>query len=86
MGRRLAKHLEREGAPLMAFIDIDPGKIGRQRRGKPIVGPEQLRTQLEAAKRPVVLAAVSSRGVRALIRDRLNGMGLREGIDWWAVA
>ena len=86
MGRRLAKHLEREGAPLMAFIDIDPGKIGRQRRGKPIVGPEQLRTQLEAAKRPVVLAAVSSRGARALIRERLNGMGLREGVDWWAVA
>jgi hypothetical protein len=29
---------------------------------------------------------VRSRGARALIRERLNGMGLREGADWWAVA
>jgi glycosyltransferase involved in cell wall biosynthesis len=86
MGRRLAKHLEREGAPLSAFIDIDPKKIGRERRGKTIAGPDDLRTYLDAADRPVVLAAVSSRGARALIRERLNGMGLREGLDWWAVA
>jgi glycosyltransferase involved in cell wall biosynthesis len=86
MGRRLSKHLERGGAPLTAFIDIDPGKIGRERRGRPIVSPEELRNQLEAAERLVVLAAVSSRGARALIRERLNGMGLREGSDWWAVA
>jgi glycosyltransferase involved in cell wall biosynthesis len=86
MGRRLAKHLDREGAPLVAFIDIDPGKIGRERRGKPIVGPEDLRNQLDADERLVVLAAVRSRGARALIRERLNGMGLREGADWWAVA
>jgi glycosyltransferase involved in cell wall biosynthesis len=86
MGRRLSKHLERQGAPLTAFIDIDPKKIGRERRGKPIVGPEELRAYLGAAVRPVVLAAVSSRGARALIRERLNGLGLREGLDWWAVA
>jgi glycosyltransferase involved in cell wall biosynthesis len=86
MGRRLAKHLDREGAPLVAFIDIDPGKIGRERRGKPIVGPEDLRNQLDASERLVVLAAVRSRGARALIRERLNGMGLRAGADWWAVA
>jgi glycosyltransferase involved in cell wall biosynthesis len=85
MGRRLSKHLDREGAPLTAFIDIDPGKIGRQRRGKPILSPDDLRSQLEAATRPVVLAAVSSRGARAIIRERLNGMGLREGVEWWAV-
>jgi glycosyltransferase involved in cell wall biosynthesis len=86
MGRRLSKHLEREGAPLTAFIDIDPGKIGRTRRGKPIASVDDLRSLLEAAERPVVLAAVRSRGARALIRERLNGMGLREGVDWWAVA
>lgn len=86
MGRRLSKHLEREGAPLVAFIDIDPGKIGRERRGCPIVGPEDLRAWLEKYQHPVVLASVSSRGARALIRERLNQMGLREGVDWWAVA
>jgi glycosyltransferase involved in cell wall biosynthesis len=86
MGRRLSKHLERQGAPLTAFIDIDPGKIGRERRGRPIVSADNLRSLLEAAERSIVLAAVSSRGARALIRERLNGMGLREGVDWWAVA
>lgn len=86
MGRRLAKHLEREGAPLRAFVDIDPGKIGRQRRNRPIIGPDDLRPWLEKTHNPVVLAAVSSRGARQLIRERLTGMGLREGIDWWAVA
>ncbi|RPI80932.1 MAG: glycosyltransferase, partial [Chloroflexi bacterium] len=31
-GRRLSKHLLREGAPLRAFVDIDPRKIGNTRR------------------------------------------------------
>jgi glycosyltransferase involved in cell wall biosynthesis len=86
MGRRLSKHLEREGAPLTAFIDIDPGKIGRERRGCPIISPEYLPPWLENYQHPAVLASVSSRGAQELIRERLNGMGLREGIDWWAVA
>jgi glycosyltransferase involved in cell wall biosynthesis len=86
MGRRLSKHLDREGAPLAAFVDIDPKKIGRKRREKPIIAPEDLSGWLEGYERPVVLAAVSSRGARALIRERLANMGLREAIDWWAVA
>ncbi|MFN2275016.1 MAG: glycosyltransferase [Anaerolineales bacterium] len=86
MGRRIAKHLDRAGAPLAAFIDIDPGKIGRQKRGKPVLPPESLPGELTGYRNPVVLAAVGSRGARALIRERLSGMGLREGLDWWAVA
>jgi glycosyltransferase involved in cell wall biosynthesis len=86
MGRRLAKHLDREGAALAAFVDIDPAKIGRERRGKPIIPPEDLRSWWERFESPVVLAAVSSRGARSLIRERLNGMGLREAMDWWAAA
>jgi glycosyltransferase involved in cell wall biosynthesis len=86
MGRRIAKHLDRAGAPLAAFIDIDPGKIGRQKRGKPVLPPEALPEELARHAYSVVLAAVGSRGARALIRERLSGMGLREGLDWWAVA
>jgi len=86
MGRRIAKHLDRAGAPLAAFIDIDPGKIGRQKRGRPVLPPEALPVELARHAQPVVLAAVGSRGARALIRERLSGMGLREGLDWWAVA
>ncbi|MFN2143732.1 MAG: glycosyltransferase [Anaerolineales bacterium] len=35
-GRRLSKHLQREELPLKAFVDVDPKKIGRTRRGKPL--------------------------------------------------
>ncbi len=86
MGRRIAKHLDREGAPLRAFIDIDPSKIGREKRGRPVYPPQDLPQLLAQHARPVVLAAVGSRGARGLIRERLSGMGLREGVDWWAVA
>jgi hypothetical protein len=33
-----------------------------------------------------VLAAVASRGARELIRTQLDGLGLREGADYWCVA
>jgi GT2 family glycosyltransferase len=86
MGRRISKHLQRKGAPIQAFIDVDPKKIGRELRGRPVYAREALPELLESPSKTVVLAAVSSRGARELIREHLNGLGLREGIDWWAVA
>jgi len=86
VGRRLSKHLLRHAIPLVAFIDIDPGKIGRLRRGLPVLPPEELPAWWERYQNPVVLAAVGARGARALIRGRLNAMGLSEGRDWWGVA
>ena len=86
MGRRLSKHLVREGASVLAFIDIDPAKIGGRRRGRPIHAPQDLPALLRAAPGAVVLAAVGARGARELIRAQLNEMGLVEGQDWWAVA
>lgn len=86
MGRRLSKHLLRQEAPLKAFVDIDPRKIGRTRRGLPILPPEELPDWWQKYPAPVVLAAVGARGARQLIRERLEGMGLIEGRDWWGVA
>jgi glycosyltransferase involved in cell wall biosynthesis len=86
MGRRLSKHLIREEAPVTAFVDIDPKKIGRTRRGRPIVPPEALAGELAAHRNAVVLAAVGARGARELIRERLEAFGLAEGEDWFAVA
>lgn len=86
MGRRLSKHLEREGARLVAFIDIDPKKIGSTRLGKPIIAVQDLLSWWRRFERPILLAAVGSRGARALIRDQLVDIGLSEGEDWWAVA
>jgi len=86
MGRRLSKHLLRGGAPLEAFIDIDAKKIGRTRRGKPIIAVDELPALWERLPRPVLLMAVGARGARGLIRSRLLSMGLTEAVDWWAVA
>ena len=86
MGRRLSKHLVRGGAPLRAFIDIDPAKIGRIRRGVPTFSVEELPALWTSLPRPVLLAAVGSRGARALIRGQLTDLGLVEAQDWWAVA
>ncbi len=86
MGRRISKHLERGGASLVAFVDIDPKKIGSVKRGVPIISADDLPAMLKQYKNPVVLAAVGSRGARELIRARLNEMGLVETQDYWAVA
>lgn len=86
MGRRLSKHLLRQGAPLSAFVDIDPHKIGRTKRGLPILPPDDLPGWWQHSTRPVVLAAVGARGARQLIRQQLTRFGLQEGRDWWSVA
>ena len=83
-GRRISKHLIRGGAEVEAFVDIDPEKIGGTLRGKLIVEFDELRGMMGPDM--VVLAAVGSRGARALIREQLNNMGLREGWNFWCVA
>ncbi|HKJ26167.1 MAG TPA: glycosyltransferase, partial [Anaerolineales bacterium] len=85
-GRRLSKHLIRAGVSLSAFVDIDPKKIGRTRRGRPIIASDSLLAHLEPFDNPAVLAAVGARGARELIRESLNQLGLEEGQDWWAAA
>jgi glycosyltransferase involved in cell wall biosynthesis len=86
MGRRLGKQLQRQGVALSAFVDIDPKKIGRTRRGKPIIAPEDLHDWWQRYKKPVILAAVGARRARGLIRKRLRAFGYVEGEDWWAAA
>lgn len=81
-GRRLAKHLIREGAQPSAIVDIDPRKVGRIVRNAPVIWPEQL----EDFPNAIVIAAVSSFGARQLIRQRLNQMGRTEGVDYFCAA
>jgi glycosyltransferase involved in cell wall biosynthesis len=86
MGRRLGKQLQRLDAPLTAFVDIDPRKIGSTRRGLPILSPPDLLRRWPNCSRPVLLVAVGTRGARPLIRQRLLESGLTEGEDWWFAA
>jgi len=83
-GRRISKHLLRDGAQVEAFVDIDREKIGSTLRGKPIIDFDELPSLVN--KDTVVLAAVGSRGARALIREQLEKIGLREGREFWCVA
>ncbi|MBP6965128.1 MAG: glycosyltransferase [Armatimonadetes bacterium] len=81
-GRRLTKHLVREGVQPVAVVDIDPRKIGRRLRGAPVIWPEQLAEHGDA----LVIAAVGSDGARELIRERLRGMGRVEVRDFICAA
>ncbi len=85
-GRRLAKHLQREGAALVAFLDVDPKKIGRHLRGLPIEEVERLPALLAGAGRAIVVTAVGSHRARGLIRARLADFGLAETRDYWCAA
>jgi GT2 family glycosyltransferase len=86
VGKQLSRLLLAQGAPLAAFIDIDPAKIGRTRRGLPVVAPQACLDLWRASPDPILLAAVGARGARALVREQINALGLVEGRDWWAVA
>jgi glycosyltransferase involved in cell wall biosynthesis len=85
-GRRLSKQLIRLAAPLVAFVDIDPRKIGRTRRDRPIIPPGDLPAWWQKYACPVVLVAVGARGARPLIRPRLDALALSEERDWWYAA
>jgi hypothetical protein len=86
VGRRLTKRLQRDRLPLVSFIDINPRKIGQMQRNLPIRSADELPELWKRYPNPVVLAAVGARGARAIIRSRLNGFHLQEGVDWWGVA
>ena len=85
-GRRLSKHLSREGLPLTAFIDVDPKKIGSTRRGKPIISQDELPSLWKQYHNPILLTAVRARKAQPLIRKNLSDLNLIEGKDWWAAA
>lgn len=85
-GRRLSKHLIRGGWTPVAFVDIYEGKIGKTLRSVPIVGVGDLPGIWKEWQRPLLLAAVASRGARALIRQELARLQLREGEDFLCVA
>ena len=86
IGRRLGKQLQHQDIPLVAFVDIDPRKIGKRRRGQPILAPDELPGFWKGCHNPALLAAVGTRGARNVIRSHLTHLGFQEGQDWWSAA
>lgn len=80
-GKDLARALEAEGAFAEDFADIDPKKLGRLARGRPIVPAERA---LEEGL--FVVVAVGTQGARAVVRDRLVAAGKVEGLDFVCAA
>ena len=73
-----------EGGEVVAFVDIDPRKIGNIVHGVPVLGPDELDDA--SYKGEVLLAAVGSRGARDLIREQATSFGWQEGEAFWCVA
>lgn len=85
-GRRLSKHLVREGVPVAGYIDVDPQKIGGTLRGKPIFSKDELQKVWADYNHPLLLTAVRARKARPLIRAALQELGFKEGNHWLAAA
>lgn len=82
VGKAFADALEAEGVRLLAFVDLDPRKIGQRTRGVPVLPPEGI----QAHRGALCVAAVGQPGARDDIRATLAGLGWREGPDFVAVA
>jgi glycosyltransferase involved in cell wall biosynthesis len=76
--RRHAAHLARYSIRVAAYVDVDPGKIGRLIAGVPVVSPDCL----AAFGGRIILSFVAKWGAREKTRDRLNAMGKVEGRDY----
>ena len=81
IGRKMATHLRRHGIDFEAYVDIDPRKIGRTVRDRPVQGPELLK-----GKRHFVLSCVGKRNARYLVRADLTALGYRERLDFLLAA
>lgn len=81
-GKNLTDCIRPHGLEVEAFVDISPRRIGGTARGRPVIRPEELtRVRGDAGGVPV-LAAVRSRGGRESVRDSLDGIGLRNWLDY----
>jgi len=76
-GKRLMRATEEHGLRASAWIDIDPAKVGRARRGAPVRSPETLEREVS-----FVVVAVGARGARDEVRAWLDARGWREGADY----
>ena len=81
VGKPLARRLARLGVPVDAFVDLNPRKIGLTIHGAPVIHPDEM----EPLRGAWLLAAVSARGQRDVVRNDLEARGFREGEDFLCV-
>lgn len=76
--RQRASKLTEYGIEILAYIDVDPNKIGHSVRGIPVISQEEI----EKFKGYLILPFVAKRGAREDIRKRLIELGKKEGTDF----
>ncbi len=79
--RQRAQLLLDHGFRPVAWIDIDPCKIGNAVQGVPVHPP----TWLDQPEKPFVLSYVTNHGARDIITAQLQGMGYQRGRDYLMV-
>jgi hypothetical protein len=82
VGKGFSRALAAEGMKVVAFVDLDPRKIGQSIHDAPVLAPHELDRVGDA----FVVAAVGQAGARADIRAALGAAGRKEGVDFVAVA
>jgi len=82
VGKAFALGLQNEAHDIVAFVDLDPRKIGQTIHGAPVIHP----SKIERYTGSYVGAAVGSKKARTEIRASLHAAGFREPEDFCAVA
>lgn len=88
-GKRLALGLIDAGTPVVAFVEVDPDKVGQTIHGAPVLSHEDIGRFARAGETrddALVIGAVGNDGARAEIRDALVAIGMVELDDFAMVA
>lgn len=78
LSRKNSSYLTALGVTPAGYIDIDPKKIAKTIGGLPVIPPEQVVTLAD----PFIISFVGNRGAHAWIRNFLQRLGKKEGIDF----
>jgi cellulose synthase/poly-beta-1,6-N-acetylglucosamine synthase-like glycosyltransferase len=82
VGKAFAKELVAQGGSLLAFVDLDPRKVGQEVHGVRVLRPEEAL----GLRGVFSVAAVGKSGGREEIREALKGAGRAEVSEFVAVA
>jgi len=80
VGKLHARALREAGVEIMAFVDVDPRKIGKQVYGIPVLA------HTDGPRDGIALGAVAGAVSRARLRELAREQGRRDGVDFIAVA
>ena len=90
-GKALSREFARQGVNVLAFIEVDPRKIGQRIHGAPVVGAEAVMARRGRGgpggdAGALHVGAVARSAGREAVRGAVGGVGLAEGVDFVAMA